>query len=206
MHYHLPYVPVFSHSYPNSQVPLSNYVTFLAPTDLDEENSKIIDFPTVTNECYSTSRRPSPTRPCGHQQQDLELTQNLTTDAIPTVTNECYSTSRRPSPTRPCGHQQQDMQLTQNLSTDAIPTVTNECYSTSRLPSPTHPPVHQQQDIQLTQNQAYITSANITVMTNECYGTTSMDSAHLYATVEGEHSITHTSQQPVVEDYDYVIP
>ena len=122
-------------------------------------------------------------------------------EEIATVTNECYSTSRLPSPTRPRVHQQQDIQYTQNLTTDAIPTVTNECYSTSRLPSPTHPRVHQQQDMQLTQNQVSVTSASVSMKTNESFGTTtpSMDSDHLYATVD-------TSQQPKEEEYDYVIP
>ena len=106
--------------------------------------------PTVTNERYSTSRLPSPTRPRVHQQQDVQIA-----DAIPTATNECYSTSHLLSPTPPCVHQQQDMQLTQNQTTD-IPTVTNECYSTSHLLSPTPPCVHQQQDLQSSLSQAYV--------------------------------------------------
>ena len=67
--------------------------------------------------------------------------------------------------------------------------------------------VHQEQDMQLTQNQAYVTSASVSMKPNECYGTTtpSMDSDLLYATVEGEHNTTHTSQQPKEEDYDYII-
>ena len=98
-----------------------------------------------------------------------------------------------------------------------FPTVTNECYSTSRLPLPSRG-VYQQQDMQLTQNQAYVTSANVSMKPNESYGTTtpSMDSDLLYATVEGEHNTTHTSQHDTTmtshtsqrskeEDYDYVI-
>ena len=50
-----------------------------------------------------------------------------------------------------------------------------------------------QQDMPLTQNQAYVTSGNIPMKENECYGTTttSMDSDQLYATVEEEHNTTH---------------
>ena len=103
--------------------------------------------------------------------------------------------------------------------------------ATTRLPFPSC--VHQQQDIQFTQNQ--LTSGNIPMKLNECYGTTttsmdsdqlyatveeehstthtsqhgttttSMDSDLLYATVEEEHSITHTSQQPNEVEYDYII-
>ena len=54
--------------------------------------------------------------------------------------------------------------------------------------------------MQLTQNKAYDTSGNIQM--NPIYGmtTTSMDSDQLYATVEGEHNTTHTSQQPKEEE------
>ena len=102
-------------------------------------------------------------------------------------------------------------EVTTHLSAAAfdeeIATVTNECYSTSHLPSPTPPRVHKQQDMQLTQNQAYITSVNVSIKPNESYGTTTtfMDSDLLYATVEGEHSTTHTSQELSLE-YDYVFP
>ena len=102
---------------------------------------------------------------------------------------------------------------TKGVIVNDIPTVTNESYSTTYLPH-----VHQQQSIQLSQNQAYVTSASVSMKPNECYGTTtaSIDSDHLYATVEGEHSTTHTSQhdttmtshtsqQSKEEDYDYVI-
>ena len=90
---------------------------------------------------------------------------------------------------------------TEGVLVNDTPTVTNESYSTTHLPH-----VHQQQSIQLSQNQAYITSANVSMKTNECYGTTttSMDSDHLYATVEGEHNTSHTSQEPKEEDYDYI--
>ena len=56
--------------------------------------------------------------------------------------------------------------------------------------------------VQFTQNQAYATSASVSMKTNESYDTTtpSMDSDHLYATVEGEHSVTS------IDEYDYVIP
>ena len=50
--------------------PSKREVTTHLPAALDEEIA------TVTNECYSTSRLPSPTRPCVHQQQDMQLTQN----------------------------------------------------------------------------------------------------------------------------------
>ena len=90
---------------------------------------------------------------------------------------------------------------TEGVIVNDIPTVTNESYSTARLPH-----VHQQQSIQLSQNQTYVTSASVS---NECYGTTttSMDSDHLYATVEGGggHNTTHASQEPKEEDYDYII-
>ena len=129
---HLPVPSYVNHSTVHLSVPSNHHQDQAVPT------TDVI--PTVTNECYSTSRLPSPTRPRGrmHRQQDMQLTQNqdvLTTDNIPTVT-------RLPSPTRLRVHQQQDMQLTQNqdvLNADNIQTVTNECYSTSRLPSPTHP-------------------------------------------------------------------
>ena len=64
---------------------------------------------------------------------------------------------------------------------------------------------NQQQHVELTQNQAYVTSASVSMQTNESYGTTTtfMDSDLLYATVEGEHSIT---QEPNKDEYDYVIP
>ena len=91
---------------------------------------------------------------------------------------------------------------TEGVLVNDIPTVTNESYSTARLPH-----VHQEQDMQLTQNQAYVTSVSVSMKLNECYGTTtpSMDSDHLYATVEGEHNTTHTSQEPKEEDYDYIV-
>ena len=103
--------------------------------------------------------------------------------------------------------------------------------TTTRLPFPSC--IHQQQDIQFTQNQ--LTSGNIPMKFNECYGTTtpsmdsdllyatveeehntthtsqhgttttSMDSDLLYATVEEEHNTTHTSQQPKEVEYDYII-
>ena len=90
---------------------------------------------------------------------------------------------------------------TEGVKVNDIPTVTGESYSTAHLPH-----VHQQQNIQLSQNQAYITSASVSMKTNECYGTTtaSMDSDLLYATVEGEHNTTHTSQQPKEVAYDYI--
>ena len=145
----------------------------------------------IKTEILATSN----TNPAGTSHSERETSTHLPPSShvgendIPTSTNECYSTSRLPSHTRPRVHQQQDMQLTQNLTTDAITTVTNECYSTSRVPSLTHARVHQQ-------NQTYITSGNIPMKTNECYGTTtpSMGSDLLYATVEQEH------------EYDYVIP
>ena len=114
---------------------------------------------------------------------------------------------------------QQDNNIVGSVESERtnIPTVTNECYSTSRLPLPSRG-VYQQQDVQLSQNQAYVTSANISMKPNESYGTTtpSMDSDLLYATVEGEHNTTHTSQhdttmtshtsqQSKEEDYDYII-
>ena len=52
---------------------------------------------------------------------------------------------------------------------------------------------HQRQDMELTQNQAYITSPNIPVQPNECYGTTThpVGSDQLYATVvEGQHGMS----------------
>ena len=95
-------------------------------------------------------------------------------------------------------------------------TVINKSYSTSRLPLPSR--VYQQQSMQLSQNQAYVTSASVSMKPNECYGTTTapMDSDLLYATVEGEHNTSHTSQhdttttshtsqQSKEEDNDYVI-
>ena len=52
------------------------------------------DIATSTNECYSTSRLPLPSRV--HQQQDTELTQNqayVTSGNIPVKANECYDTT-----------------------------------------------------------------------------------------------------------------
>ena len=50
------------------------------------------DISTVTNECYSTSRLPSPTRPRVHQRQDMQLTQNQAY-GIPTKGSGCYTTT-----------------------------------------------------------------------------------------------------------------
>ena len=67
--------------------PSKREVTTHLPAALDEEIA------TVTNECYSTSRLPSPTRPRVHQQQDMQLTQNqayVTSASASMKTNESY--------------------------------------------------------------------------------------------------------------------
>ena len=54
------------------------------------------DIATSTNECYSTSRLPSPTRPRVHQQQDMQLTQNqayVTSASVSMKPNESYGTT-----------------------------------------------------------------------------------------------------------------
>lgn len=64
----------------------------------------------------------------------------------------------------------------------------------------------QQQDMELTQNQAYVTTTNIPVEANECYGITAPSVGpddQLYATVDGEHNISHTTQQSHMEDDDF---
>ena len=143
--------------------------------------------------------------PHQHTMEDMKITQNHAYAASANTTDVEYFADNQVlvSPSK--------REVTTHLPAtldEEIATVTNECYSTSRLPSPTPPRVHQQQDMQLTQNQAYITSASVSMKPNESYGitTTSMDSDLLYATVEGEHNTSHTSQQPKEEEYDYVIP
>ena len=54
------------------------------------------DITTSRNECYSTSRLPSPTRPRVHQQQDMQLTQNqayVTSANVSMKPNESYGTT-----------------------------------------------------------------------------------------------------------------
>ena len=137
-----------------------------------------------------------------HTMEDMKITQNHayaistnTTDVEYYATNADNQVLVSPS----------KREVTTHLPAAAFE-VSNECYSTSHLILPSH--VCQEQDMQLTQNQAYVTSASVSVKPNESYGitTTPMDSDLLYATVEGEHNTTHTSQQPKEEEYDYVIP
>ena len=62
--------------------------THLPAAAFDEEIA------TVTNECYSTSHLPSPTRPRVYQQQDMQLTQNqayATSANVSMKPNESYS-------------------------------------------------------------------------------------------------------------------
>ena len=89
---------------------------------------------------------------------------------------------------------QLDMKLSENqayASTPKIPVEPNQCYVTTASsvdPDQLYATVeerHEQQVVELTENQAYAATLNIPVEPNQCYGT--------------------TTQEPAVEEYDYVI-
>lgn len=88
----------------------------------------------------------------------------------------------------------------------------NESCGTAHPPDQTYAAVegeHQLLEVELTQNQAYVTTTNITVETNDCYGaitpTTGLDNNQLYATVEETQINIRAILQSHPEDYDYVI-
>ena len=93
-----------------------------------------------------------------------------------------------------------------NTSSDVIDA--NPAYSChGEMETSTHFPTsshEKQRDMDLTQNQAYV-ATKVPLEPNHCYAS-SADPDQLYATVEGEHNITHTSQQETAGEYDYVIP
>ena len=87
-----------------------------------------------------------------------------------------------------------------NISSDVIIDA-NPAYSCrGEMETSTHFPTssqEKQRDMDLTQNQAYV-ATNVPMEPNQCYAS-SADPDQLYATVEGEHNITHTSQQETAD-------
>jgi hypothetical protein len=58
------------------------------------------------------------------------------------------------------------------------------------------------QNTELTHNQAYVTTRNIPVTSNECYGSTTSPLDHVYASVE--ESLQQQDWRENLSDYDYV--
>ena len=61
---------------------------------VESKGVRMTDFPTVTNECYSTSRLPLPSHV--YQQQDMQLSQNqayVTSANVSMKPNESYATT-----------------------------------------------------------------------------------------------------------------
>ena len=112
---------------------------------------------------------------------------------VPMATNECYAVTKIVDTEEAYATISDHSHNTELSSTD-ITTVTNECYSTSRLPSLIRLSV--EQDMQLTQSQEHVTSGNIPMETNKCYGTN-------LASVEEKHN---TSESLTADEYDYIIP
>ena len=178
-------------------------------TSICADNAFIVVYAiTLTDPESARHLTTSSSPPHQHTMEDMKITQNHAYATSANTTDvEYYATIADNQVLVSPSKREVTTHLPAAVLDEEIATVTNECYSTSHLPSPTRPRVHQQQDMQLTQYQAYVTSASVSMKPNECYGTTttSMDSDLLHATVEGEHSTTHTSQELSLE-YDYVIP
>ena len=155
------------------------------------------DFPTVTNECYSTSRLPLPSRGV-NQQQRMQLSQNqayVTSANVSMKANESYdSTTTSMDLLYATVEEVSESQAYNGTTTSSMDC--DQLYATVE---------------EISESQAYITSSNQTCGT----ATPSMDSDLLYATVEREHNTSHTSQhdttatshtsqQTKEEDYDYI--